>query len=414
MNMIQWQETTVTTFLPLSLPFRFRASGTTCGIKPGGKPDMALFASDTPTTAAGIFTTNRVVGAPVALCKERVPSNNIRAVIINSGNANACTGQKGLEDAHTMTAQVAAELGCNAEQVLVCSTGIIGVNLPMDVISAGIPQAVASLSGSDEAFKAAAAAMMTTDTFAKQFTSYVGMSSGAARVSGAAKGAAMIAPNMATMLSVIMTDAKLTAAQCDELLRYGVERTFNCISVDGHMSTNDTVFLLANGASNAAPADDDDYLCLRGAVEQVCEELATAIIRDAEGADHLITIDVEGFETRVSAFRVAKEVADSALVKTAIAGNDPNWGRVISAAGYAGIEFDTAYLSLVINGTIVFRDGEPVKFDESALSQELKSDRDVYLRLVLSGGPASGNERVCFWTSDLKQEYVRLNSEYTT
>ncbi len=396
------------------LPSGFQTSGTTCGIKASGKPDMALFVSDSPAAAAGVFTTNRVVGAPVTVCKERVPADNIRAVILNSGNSNACTGTRGLEDARTMTAEVANALGCNPEQVLVCSTGIIGVNLPMDVITAGIPKAAEALNSSDESFKAAATAMMTTDTFAKQFTAYAGMSSGRVRVAGAAKGAAMIAPNMATMLSVIMTDAVLTTGQCDQLLRFCVDRTFNSISVDGHMSTSDTMVLVANGAAGAAPADDDDFITLRGALEQVCEELATAIIRDAEGADHFITIDVEGFETRDAAFKVAKEIAESALVKTAITGNDPNWGRITSAAGYAGIDFDTAFLSLEINNVPVFSAGTPVDFDEAELSADMKSNRDVYLTLRLSGGPASGKERVRFWTSDLTQEYVRLNSDYTT
>ena len=180
------------------------------------------------------------------------------------------------------------------------------------------------------------------------------------------------------------------------------------------MSTSDTVLLLANGASNAAPADEHDLVTLRNAIQEVCENLAIDIIRDAEGADHFITIDVEGFETRGAAFQVAKEVAESALVKTAITGNDPNWGRITSAAGYAGIKFETTFLSLVINNTTVFENGAPVKYDEAALSQEMKSDRDVYLRLILSGGPMSGTESVRFWTSDLTQEYVRLNSEYTT
>ncbi|MEZ6131903.1 MAG: bifunctional glutamate N-acetyltransferase/amino-acid acetyltransferase ArgJ [Planctomycetaceae bacterium] len=397
-----------------SLPSGFRTSGITCGIKASGKPDMALFVSDGPATGVGVFTTNRVVGAPVTVSKERVPSNSIRAVIINSGNSNACTGATGLEDARTMTAQVATALGCDAEHILVCSTGIIGVNLPMDVITAGIPRAVDSLNCSDESFRAAATAMMTTDTFPKQFTSYVGMSSGRVRIAGAAKGAAMIAPNMATMLSVVMTDAVLTTEQCDELLRYCVDRTFNSISVDGHMSTSDTVLLLANGAAGAAPADEDDITTFRNALEQVCEELATAIIRDAEGADHFITIDVFGFETREAAFRVAKEIAESALVKTAIAGNDPNWGRITSAAGYAGIDFDPTRLSLDINGVRVFDAGAPAVFDETELSADMKRSRDIYLELRLDGGPASGKQKVRFWTSDLTQEYVRLNSDYST
>ncbi|MCP4513587.1 MAG: bifunctional glutamate N-acetyltransferase/amino-acid acetyltransferase ArgJ [Fuerstiella sp.] len=396
------------------LPAGFTASGTTCGIKESGNPDLALFVSESAAAAAGVFATNRVLGAPVIVSGERVRSETARAVIINSGNANACTGQQGLDDARQMTTDVAAGLDCNAEDVLVCSTGIIGVTLPMDVITAGIPAAVDALQSSSDAYKAAAAAMMTTDTFAKQVAVDVTLSTGTVRISGAAKGAAMIAPNMATMLAVVMTDAALRPDQCDEMLRYSVDRTFNCISVDGHMSTSDTVLLLANGASDSAPATEDDDRKLRESVQQVCEKLATDIIRDAEGAEHFVIVDVTGFETREAAFAIAKEISESALVKTAVAGNDPNWGRITSAAGYAGVDFDTSFLSLKINHTNVFKAGRPVKYDESALSRQMNDNREVRLLLELSGGPASGSESVRFWTSDLTQEYVRLNSEYTT
>ncbi|MEO2026079.1 MAG: bifunctional glutamate N-acetyltransferase/amino-acid acetyltransferase ArgJ [Fuerstiella sp.] len=397
-----------------SLPSGFTASGTTCGIKESGKPDLALFVSEFSAAVAGVFATNRVLGAPVIISGERVPSQTARAVIINSGNANACTGEQGLKDARQMTADVAASLGCDANDVLVCSTGIIGVTLPMDIISAGIPAAIEALDTSGAAYNSAATAMMTTDTFAKQISVDVKLSTGTIQIAGAAKGAAMIAPNMATMLAVIMTDASLSAEQCDEMLRYGVDRTFNCISVDGHMSTSDTVLFFANGAANAAPVTVDDHKTVRDAVQQICEKLATDIIRDAEGAGHFVTVDVTGFETREAAFKVAKEISESALVKTAITGNDPNWGRITSAAGYAGIDFDTSFLSLKINSTEVFKAGTPVEYNESALSQQMNDNREVHLLLELSGGPASGSESVRFWTSDLTQEYVRLNSEYTT
>lgn len=345
--------------------------------------------------------------------RARVPADNIRAVIINSGNANACTGQQGHEDALAMTSQVAQELGCQPEQVLVCSTGIIGVPLPLDRIISGIPQAVSSIDDTNEQFQDAATAMMTTDTFAKLTSVQAATSQGEVCVAGAAKGAAMIAPNMATMLAVIMTDAALTPQQCDEVLRGAVDRTFNCISVDGHMSTSDTVLLLANGAATDAITTNEDIAAIQSAVTEVCEKLATDIIRDAEGTSHFITVDVTGFDTREASFQVAREVAESALVKTAITGNDPNWGRITSAAGYAGIEFDPAYLSLTINGTLVYQNGSPVTYDESALSATMKTN-DVHLLLELSGGPRSGEHSVRFWTSDLTQEYVRLNSEYTT
>lgn len=396
-----------------SLPSQFRASGSTCGLKESGRADLALFISDVPAAAAGVFTTNRVVGAPVEVSRARLPSGDIRAVVINSGNANACTGEDGHQAAQSMTQQVALSLGCRSEHVLVCSTGVIGVPLPIDRITAEIPRGVANCQSDDESFEAAAAAMMTTDTFAKLTSVGVGISGGRVVVCGAAKGAAMIAPNMATMLAVIMTDAALTEEQCGNVLRFAVDRTFNCISVDGHMSTSDTVLLLANGAAGQPVTDESDLAAIRVAVTEVCEKLATDIIRDAEGAGHFITVDVWGFDTRDSAFRVAKEIAESALVKTAVTGNDPNWGRITSAAGYAGVEFDPAHLTLTINGTIVYERGCPVSYDEKALSDRMKQE-DVHLLLELSGGPKSGTQSVRFWTSDLTQEYVRLNSEYTT
>ncbi len=397
-----------------SLPLGFNASGITCGIKQSGKSDLALFVSETPAAAAGVFTQNRVVGAPVLVGRERVPAQNARGVIVNSGNANACTGEQGLADARQMTESAAESLGCAAESMLVCSTGIIGVNLPMGNITAGIPKAVDALSSSDDAFANAAAAMMTTDTFAKLVSMDLQLSSGTVRVSAVAKGAAMIAPNMATMLCVVMTDARLASDECDQFLRFGVDRTFNCISVDGHQSTSDTVLLFANGASGNGPESPEDDIILRDAIQQVCEKMATDIIRDAEGAEHFITVDVAGLETREAANRIARAICDSALVKTAITGNDPNWGRITSAAGYAGVDIDVAYLSLLINNTEVFRAGTPSEYDEAALSQQMHENRDVHLKLQLSGGSKSGTESVRFWTSDLTQEYVRLNSEYTT
>lgn len=396
-----------------SLPSGFLASGSTCGIKDSGRPDLCLFASQADCAAAGVYTTNRVVGAPVAVSRERTPGSAIRGVIINSGNANACTGEVGDHDARQMTARVAQSLGCQAEQILVCSTGIIGVPLPMDKILSGIPEAVASLSAEKSALTQAATAMMTTDTFAKSHCVSPSLSAGAVTISGAAKGAAMIAPNMATMLGVVLTDAVLTPEQCDAILRDAVDHTFNCITVDGHMSTSDTVLLLANGKSGITAATKDDLLQFTAAVRSVCEKLATDIIRDAEGAAHFVTVDVRGLQTREQAVQIAREVSESALVKTAITGNDPNWGRITSAAGYAGVPFDAAHLSLQINGTTVYQHGNPVDFDESRLSVEMQKG-EVRLLLELDGGPASGAESARFWTSDLTQEYVRLNSEYTT
>ncbi len=252
---------------------------------------------------------------------------------MNSGNSNAATGEPGILNARRMTQVLASSLGCSEEQILVCSTGVIGVPLPMDCIVQGIPHGVQQLGIAAESLHAAATAMMTTDTFPKLTHVDIGLKSGRVRVSGVAKGAAMIAPNMATMLSVVMTDAVLTPEQCDWMLRYSVDRTFNCISVDGHQSTSDTVLFLANGASQAAIGTDEEFCQVRDAVQSVCQKLSTSIIRDAEGADHFITVDVLGLSSRDHAFRMARAIADSALVKTAITGADPNWGELCQQPG---------------------------------------------------------------------------------
>lgn len=395
------------------LPEGFQCSGTTCGIKESGSPDLALFVSDRSAVSAGVFTTNRVVGAPVTVSRSRTGGNQTRAIVINSGNANACTGKQGLKDAEAMTSKLAAEIQCEANQVLICSTGIIGVQLPMTIIHNGIAPAVQALGSDADSFRNAAVAMKTTDTFEKQACTDVTLSTGKVRISGAAKGAAMIAPNMATMLGVIMTDADLKPSEAQSILSSCVNQTFNCITVDGHMSTSDSVLMMANGASTISLQSDEDRTAFQDAVREVCQKLATDIIRDAEGASHFVAVEVDGFDSSATATAIAKAIAESALVKTAIAGNDPNWGRITSAAGYAGIEFDASYLHLSINDTPVFEAGVPVEFDESTLSDAMKKG-DVILQLSLQGGPHSGNANARFWTSDLTQEYVRLNSEYTT
>lgn len=395
----------------LPLPVGFRAAGLHCGIKNDPSVfDLSLFVSDRPASLAGVFTQNRVFGAPVALSRERVPSRSGRACLINSGNANACTGEQGLEDARWMTAETAQRLDCLPEDVVVCSTGIIGHFLPREPLASGIPAAVEALSDSEESFENAARAMMTTDTFAKQAGRDLMIGGKPVRVSAAAKGAAMIGPNMATMLGIILTDAQLTLEESDTMLRHAVDRSFNCISVEGHTSTSDTVFLFANGAAENGPLSEAEGAALQTAIDDVAAEMAQAIIRDAEGADHFVTIDVCGARTRDEAFRMAKEIADSALVKTAITGADPNWGRIISAAGYAGVELRDEDLSLRINDIEIYRDGVPTEYDEASLSKSMRENRDVSIRLQLSHGEAD----VRFWTSDLTAEYVRLNSEYTT
>jgi glutamate N-acetyltransferase/amino-acid N-acetyltransferase len=394
-----------------TLPKGFRAAGVHCGIKKDpAQLDLALLVTDGPATATGVFTTNLVCGAPVKISRARLPRTTARAVVLNSGNANACTGARGDEDARWMTSEVARKIGCAAEDVLVCSTGVIGRFLPREKLADGIPAVVGRLAASPQAFQDAATAMMTTDTFPKLVTRTRKLAGADVTVSGAAKGAAMIAPNMATMLAVLMTDAPLDPQRAAVALRHAVDRSFNCISVDGHMSTSDTVLLLSANTRGIRPLAPGDHAQLQEMLDEAAAELAQAIIRDAEGASHFVTLDVRGLRTREEAFRIAKAIAESALVKTGIAGGDPNWGRIISAAGYAGVALREEDMTLRLNGTLLYQSGAPVEFDARAASQSIKSQRDVHIELDLPLGP----ESVRLWTSDLTAEYVRLNADYTT
>tara|TARA_R110000868_G_scaffold411788_2_gene711031 strand:+ start:279164 stop:280351 length:1188 start_codon:yes stop_codon:yes gene_type:complete len=393
------------------LPRGYRSAGLACGIKEKKTTfDLSLFVSDVPCAGAGVFTKNQVCGAPVKVSRERVPGDSLRAVVINSGNANACTGERGIEDAKWMTGLVAGGLDVAAEDVLVCSTGIIGRFLPRTPLEAGIPAAIEQLGADAESFLNAARGMMTTDTVPKQSMRVVSVGGQEVRVSGVAKGAAMIAPNMATMLSVIMTDAPLDATQTDQMLRHAVDRSFNCVSVEGHTSTSDTVILLANGASEAHELSETELTQLQTALDEVAMELGQAIIRDAEGADHFVTIEVSGAADRADAMEIARTIANDALVKTAIAGSDPNWGRIVSATGRTSVKLTERDIVLHINGALIYEDGRPADYNEQAISDGIKQNRDVLIQVRLP----FGEEQVVFWTSDLTQEYVRLNSEYTT
>lgn len=395
----------------LHIPQGFRAAGLACGIKSDARTkDLALFVSESPAAAAGVFTQNQVCGAPVHVSRSRLPAEDVRAVVINSGNANACTGKRGIDDAEWMTDRVAEPLQAQSSSVLVCSTGIIGHFLPRPQLEQGLREITGRLDHSPASFRAAAEAMMTTDTFPKLASRQLQIGERTVSVLGAAKGAAMIAPNMATMLAVVLTDAQLTAGDASELLKSAVDPTFNCISVDGHTSTSDSVMLLANGRSGAAVNSSSDHTRLATAVTDVCRDLATDIIRDGEGAEHLITIEVRGLATTADARRIAQSVAESPLVKTAVTGADPNWGRIVSAAGYAGVAFREEQTTLRINDQVIYKDGAPVEYDEAGLSQQMRDQREVLIRLDFSIGEAG----IDFWTTDLTAEYVRLNSEYTT
>ena len=307
-----------------------------------------------------------------------------------------------------MTSETAQLLGCDETDILVCSTGVIGHFLPWEKLAAGFRPIVDCLGETADHLTAAARGMMTTDTVHKLASRTIDIDGQTVTVTGAAKGAAMIAPNMATMLAVIMTDAALAPEQATPPLREAVAASFNRISVDGHTSTSDTVLLLANGQGSGGRQSPDTSV-LQDAITEVCTDLAQQIVRDAEGAEHFVTLDVTGCATRDEATRIAKAVAESALVKTAITGNDPNWGRIVSAAGYAGIEFDEPECSLKINGHSLYEAGTPVPYDEAAVSADMATG-EVHVALSFTRGDKSAR----FWTTDLTSEYVRLNSEYTT
>lgn len=395
-------------------PQGFLAAAAACGLKKERAPDLGLLTSERDCAAAGVFTRNQVVAAPVILDRETLAENaaQIRGVVANAGNANACTGAPGLWAARQMQQNAAFALDCRAEQVLVLSTGVIGVQVPMTKVNVGIDVAAKRLSpdrGGD-----VAQAIMTTDTFAKQFAVSVMLDDGPVTIGGMAKGAGMIHPDMATMLAVITTDLAAPPSALDRLLVSVVDETFNRISVDGDTSTNDTVLLLANGASGVQIQGDEIPSNFAQGLALVCRELATMIVRDGEGATKFVAIQVMGAETQDDAHAVANTVATSPLVKTALAGSDANWGRILAAAGRAGVAFDQSnvdlwvgnphqpYLQLVTGGT-------PTDYEEADASAVF-AGAEINIRLELGGGDA----QTTVWTCDLTHDYVTINADYRT
>jgi len=393
------------------LPQGFRAAGTHAGLKRNPtREDISLVVSDVAATAAGVYTTNLVCAAPVAFDRSRTPGDGFRVIAINSGNANACTGSRGLDDARAMAAAAAEAVGVDASAALVLSTGIIGEFLPLEKIRAGIRTVAGRLGHDADAAVTAARGMMTTDTRPKLSGSSFTAGGRTYTLFGMAKGAAMIGPRMATMLGIVLTDAPVRADDAQRLLRDVADQTFNCVSVDGHTSTNDTVLLLANGAAGGPPLAAAGLDAFGRALLEACESLAREIADDGEGATHVLRIEVRGCRSRDDARRLARSVADSPLVKTAICGADPNWGRIVSAAGYAGVDFDPARLVLRLNGTLLFQDGSPVAFDGAAVSASIQASRETLIELDFGTGPGS----IRFYSSDLTAEYVRLNADYHT
>jgi glutamate N-acetyltransferase/amino-acid N-acetyltransferase len=395
----------------------FRAAGISAGIKITKRLDLALVVSDAPATAAAVFTQNLVQAAPVLVCKEHLQKSGgiVRAIVVNSGCANACTGDLGVADARVMAAETAKLVGCPVEQVLVASTGVIGVNLPMDKLHSGIPQAFGALSGARG--PQAAQAIMTTDPFPKESCTTIMIGGNTVTIGGMAKGSGMIGPDMspaaphaphATMLAFVTTDAAVPQPLLSRALAEVVDETFNAITVDGDTSTNDTVVLLANGAGGAT-IGQAEYASFAKALRAVCLELALGIVRGGEGATKLVTVNVTGAASREDARRTAKAIANSLLVKTAIHGGDPNWGRLIAVAGRAGVPFNPSRAKVTIGSVVLFEQGRP--YDERA------SDAAEYLKrkeVAISVDLGSGSAMSTVYTCDLSAEYVRINAEYRT
>jgi glutamate N-acetyltransferase/amino-acid N-acetyltransferase len=393
----------------VATPKGFRASGVSAGIKARpGALDLALLISDHPATAAAVFTTNLAQAAPVTVSREHLSRSGgmARAIVVNSGCANACTGEAGLRDARTMTSETADLIGCPVDQVLVASTGVIGVALPMDKIQRGLPVAFHALGSSHGPL--AAQAIMTTDPFPKEAAARVGIDGRDITIGGMAKGSGMIEPMMATMLGFVTTDAGVPKALLERALREVVNDTFNAITVDGDCSTNDCVMILANGASGVV-VDEGSYDAFADALRSVCLRLALGIVRGGEGATKLVTVNVTGATSPVEARKAAKAIANSLLVKTAIHGGDPNWGRLIAVAGRAGVGFELNRAQVSIGPIVLFKDGRP--YDEAApeAASYLKNT-DVAVSVDLGVGSASST----VWTCDLSAEYVRINAEYRT
>jgi glutamate N-acetyltransferase / amino-acid N-acetyltransferase len=396
----------------VTAPRGFEAGGVASGIKSSGAPDLALVATTDrrPVPAAGVFTTNLVSAAPVQISREHLRDGRAAAVILNSGNANAATGEQGRSDARRMCALTAEGLGCAPRDVLVCSTGLIGVPLLVDALESGVPKLAGALSGDDEGAGAAAEAMLTTDTVRKEVAVRVELADGTTvSVGGMAKGAAMLAPAMATMLAVITTDVAVEPRALHEVLEDAVDRSFNRLLIDGSTSTNDTVLLLAGGAAGNTPigsADSrrGDQYALRDGVASVCDDLAFQMARDAEGATKQVQVIVRGARSSDDARRAARAVAGSQLVQCSLNGADPYWGRVISELGASGAPIDPHSVDIAYNGVVVCRDGVAAAHDEEKLAAAM-AQREIEIRCDLKLG--MGEARVL--TTDLSHAYIDEN-----
>jgi glutamate N-acetyltransferase / amino-acid N-acetyltransferase len=396
-----------------SLPRGFRFAATACGLKKTGALDLAILSSEVPASAAAVFTQNLVVAAPVIISRQnlRASKGRMRAVVINAGNANCATGTAGHAAAMRTVAETAKRLACQAQELFVCSTGVIGVPLPLEKILRALPLITRHQRPSARSFAELSLAICTTDTRPKTASATFKMAGKRVHFVGCAKGAGMIHPNMATMLAFVATDANIAPALLQKTLQEVTARTFNAISIDGDTSTNDTLLVLANGQAGAPAikAHTSAHRAFLEALEDVCRSLALQIVADGEGAQRVIEIEVCGATSEDAARRIAATIATSPLVKTAFAGADPNWGRIFAAAGRSGVNFNPAKVDIKMAGLAVLRRGQPLNFNERAASNRLLA-KHVPIVVDLHAGRFSAR----YWTCDFTAEYVRINASYRT
>jgi glutamate N-acetyltransferase / amino-acid N-acetyltransferase len=394
------------------LPRGFSFAGVHCGLKKT-KLDLGLLLSEVPAAAAAVFTSNQVVAAPVELCRAHMEKSRqkIRGIIVNSGNANCCTGADGYAASVATAKTLAQQLGrVEPSQVLVCSTGVIGVPLQVDKILVAVPELVRACKAEAGSFEHFARAIMTTDTVPKWASEKIRIGGKQVRIAACAKGSGMIHPNMATMFAFLATDAAIPETALSRLLRAAVAPTFNSITVDGDTSTNDTVAILANGESSVrAITGGSNYEKLSEAVQAVCKSLALAIVADGEGAQRIIEIEVRGAASDKAADQIARTIANSPLVKTAFAGADPNWGRILAAAGRSGVKFDFHRVNIWLAGVEVCRGGREYPFDEVATHEKML---EKFVTIVVDLHAGEGKARM--WTCDLTKEYIHINASYRT
>ena len=391
----------------VTAPKGFKAAGVACGLKNNGKKDLAVVYSDDIAVATGVFTTNVVKGHSLQLTMNHIKNGYAQSIVINSGNANACIGEQGNKDALEIAELTAQLLQCNVENVLIGSTGVIGIPLDMQKIRSGIRTSIASLS--PEAGHDACEAIMTTDLVPKEIAVEIEIQGKKIRIGGMAKGSGMIHPNMATMIGVITTDANISRNLLDKALKEVIGYTFNRVSVDGDTSVCDMVLILANGKANneGISKEDTEYQNFKSALEYVCTYLAKMIAKDGEGATKLVEVTVDGAITPDDAYKVVSAVAKSPLVKTAIFGEDANWGRIITAAGYSGADFDPNLVDIYIGDLMVCQNGCALQFDEDKAKRILK-EKEVNIKIDLKKGTFS--DRI--WTCDFSYDYVKINGSY--